>query len=162
VTDPISPIRDTDDAARATARNLLRGANIAAIAFADLETGAPGVARIGFGLAPDGMAISLVSDLALHTRALRQDPRAALMIGEPADRGDPLNSPRLSVTVMARFIDADSPDRASLRQAWLGHHPKARLYVDFADFHFVGFEILGAALNGGFGRAYRLAPADLA
>ncbi len=155
------PIRETDAGARALAQTLMQDARVAALAFVDPDTGAPFLSRIGFGLATDGSAMSLVSDLALHVRALRLDPRAGLLIGEPGPRGDPLNSPRLSLAVTAQFLPANTPDRPALRQAWLAHHPKAKLYIDFADFSFVRFEILGAMLNGGFARAYRLTADDL-
>jgi heme iron utilization protein len=48
-----------------------------------------------------------------------------------------------------------------LRALWLAQHPKAQLYVDFADFAFVRLAPRGAALNGGFGKAYALDAADL-
>lgn len=159
--DRTDPIRPTDDEARALARGLVAGAATAALAFVHPESGAPFVSRIALGRAPDGTLLTLVSDLSLHTRALLRDPRAALLAGEPGPRGDPLNSPRLSLAVRARFVADDDPQRKELREAWLAQHPKARLYVDFADFRFVAFTIEGAALNGGFGRAYSLAPEDL-
>jgi putative heme iron utilization protein len=131
------------------------------LAFTDPATCAPFISRIGFGLAPDGGALSLMSDLALHTAALRADPRAALLIGEPGPKGDPLNSARLSLQVSAHFVPANAAERPALRQAWLATHPKAVVYIDFADFSFVRFTILGGALNGGFARAYLLTPEDL-
>src|SRR3546814_8069469 len=39
--------------------------------------------------------------------------------------------------------------------------PKAALYVDFPDFSFWRLEIARASLNGGFGRAYAMTPADV-
>jgi hypothetical protein len=119
------------------------------------------VALVGFGLSPSGEPVTLVSDLSLHTRALRANPNAALLVGEPGDRGDPLNHPRISIAVTGRFVDRSSTERELLRQAWLDTHPKAKLYIDFADFSFVVFDIRFAALNGGFGKAYVLNRADL-
>ena len=52
-------------------------------------------------------------------------------------------------------------DDPALRARWLAGHPKSRLYVDFADFSFVVVEVEAAHLNGGFGRAFLLAPGDL-
>ena len=153
------PVLPADEAARVLALTLWREAETAALAFSDPATGAPMIARIGFGLAADGTGLTLVSDLSQHTRALRADPRAALLLGEPGPKGDPLNGPRLSVSVTARFAASD--DRAALRTAWLARQPKAKLYVDFADFHFVRFDVTEAFLNGGFGRAYRIAADDL-
>lgn len=161
MSDRTDPIRPTDDEARALARRLLHGAATAALAFLHPQTGAPFISRIALGRAPDGTLLSLVSDLSLHSRALARDPRAALLAGEPGPKGDPLNSPRLSLAIRARFVADDDPQRKTLREVWLAQHPKARLYVDFADFRFVAFAIESAALNGGFGRAYALAPEDL-
>jgi putative heme iron utilization protein len=48
-----------------------------------------------------------------------------------------------------------------LRAHWLKGHPKAALYIDFADFAFVRLTPESALLNGGFGRAFRLSPEDL-
>lgn len=155
------PIRPTDDAARGIARALMTGARTAALAVLDPATGAPFVSRVGFGLGPAGEALTLISDLAIHARALRADPRVSLLLGEPGPKGDPLVHPRLTLAATARFVATDAPERAALREAWLGHHPKAALYVDFADFHFVRFEIASGHLNAGFGKAYALDANDL-
>ncbi len=152
----------TEKQAKDQAKDLLNAARTAALAFARAEDGAPFISRIGLGLAPDGTPLSLISELAIHTLALRQNPRAALLVGEPGPRGDPLNSPRLSLSVDAAFVPADAPERRMLRDQWLAQHPKSKLYIDFADFSFVRFRILDAALNGGFGRAARLSAEDLA
>ena len=156
-----SPLRPTDAAACALARDLLAQARHAALAVLHPETGAPHVSRIALGLAPDGTPLTLVSTLALHTTALARDPRAALLVGEPGPKGDPLTHPRLTVEVAARFVPRDGAGHAGLRDHYLASHPKARLYADFADFAFVLLAPTGAALNGGFGKAYRLTPADL-
>lgn len=160
-TDRVNPIRSTDDAARALARDILQGARSAALAVIDPETGGPYVSRIAFGRLPDGRCLTLVSDLAHHARALRADPRASLLLGEPGPKGDPLTHPRLTLRVSARMV-ADKPELGGLRDAWLELHPKAKLYVDFADFHFFRFEIDYGHLNAGFGKAYLLDEKDLA
>jgi putative heme iron utilization protein len=154
------PIRPTDDEARALARRVMGEAAFAALAVLGAD-GAPVVTRIGFGMAPDGAPISLVSDLAAHTRALAADPRASLMVGEPEARGDPLVHPRLTLQATAEFIGRDRPGHAAMVEAWLARRPKAKLYIGFADFRFVRFGVTEAFLNGGFGRAFRLTPEDL-
>ena len=57
---------------------------------------------------------------------------------------------------VAEFVEKDSQ-----RDHWLKGHPKAALYIDFTDFAFVRLRPVSALLNGGFGRAWRLAPDDL-
>jgi len=156
-----NPIRPTDDAARALASELLRAARHAALGTLHPETGAPHVTRIAFGLDGRGAALTLVSDLSLHSQGLRADPRASVLVGEPGPRGDPLTHPRLTIQVRARFIGQDDPGRADLRRIWLASHPKAQLYVDFADFHFVVLQVQSADLNAGFGKAFHLLREDL-
>ena len=156
-----NPINPTDQKARHLGQTLLASAKTAALAVLDPETGAPVVSRIAIGCAPDGTPMSLISTLSQHTKALDQDPRASLLVGEVGGKGDPLTHPRLTLAVTARFVARDSEDHDPLRRHWLRHQPKAKLYVDFADFRFVRFQVSGAALNGGFGKAYNLTPSDL-
>jgi putative heme iron utilization protein len=149
------PIRPTDDTARTLARALLAGARHGALGVIDPATGGPMVSRVAVGW--DGTdALVLVSTLSAHTAALRSDPRTSLLIGEPGDRGDPLTHPRLTLMTVAEVAD-----KASGRDAWLRDHPKSLLYFDFTDFLLVRLHVRSASLNGGFGKAYRLNPADL-
>jgi hypothetical protein len=52
-------------------------------------------------------------------------------------------------------------ERPALRALWLRAHPKAKLYIDFADFAFVRLTPITALLNAGFGKARRLSAQDL-
>lgn len=156
-----APFRKVDAEARALARRLLAEARHGALGVLDPATGGPLVTRVGLVPGPDGMPLLLLSDLAAHTAALRADPRASLLIGEPAAKGDPLAAPRITLAARAVFVAADDPGRPALRAHYLALQPKAALYIDFADFHLVRLDVTGAALNGGFGRAWILEPADL-
>jgi putative heme iron utilization protein len=156
-----SPLRPTDDEARALARALLAQAQSAALGVIEPATGTPFVTRIALGLGPDGAPVSLVSDLAQHTAALRANPACSLLVGEPGPKGDPLTHPRLTLQARAEFVPHEAPAHAALRAHYLQTHPKAKLYVDFADFRFLRFSVAAGHLNGGFGKAYRLTPEDL-
>ena len=156
-----NPIRPTDDEARALARSLMDQARFAALAVISPESQAPTVTRIGFGTGDDGAPVTLISNLSAHTRALQANPACSLLIGEPGDKGDPLTHPRLTLDATASFVPRDAPAHAALRDSWLAQHPKAKLYVDFADFGFVRFAPRTAFLNAVFGNACRLAPRDL-
>ncbi|MGR3661042.1 MAG: HugZ family pyridoxamine 5'-phosphate oxidase [Paracoccaceae bacterium] len=154
-----SSIRPTDDQARALAYDLLANTTHAALAVIHPETKAPFVTRIALALSPDGIPMSLISTLAFHTGALQKNPICSLLIGDPPDKGDPLAFPRLSLSATAEFIARE--DDALLRAHYIRTKPKSKLYIDFADFGFVLFHPSGAALNGGFGKAYALSAADL-
>ncbi|MEM7751965.1 MAG: pyridoxamine 5-phosphate oxidase [Pseudomonadota bacterium] len=145
--------RDTDDEARSLARKLVAEARSGAIGL--VIDGGPFVTRIA--LAPtEPKLLTLVSDLAAHTYALRATPDASLLVGEPG-KGDPLAHPRLTLQVQAQFLEKTDETKA----AYLAFQPKAQLYIDFADFHLVHLKPKEGWLNGGFGRAYRLTPDDL-
>lgn len=155
-----SPIRPTDDEARQLARRLLRGSQTAALATLD-DGGAPFVTLVGCVCPADGAPVLLVSQLSQHTRHMLARPAVSLLFSD-IGKGDPLAHPRLSLSGRAGVIDAGDPDRTRIRQLYLDHHPKAQLYIDFADFLLVRITPDQAALNGGFGRAYQLTPEDLA
>lgn len=155
------PIRPTDDTARAMARDLLDTAHFAALGVIDPESGAPFLSRIALACDPQGQPVSLISSLSAHARALTANPAASLLVGEPQDRGDPLTHPRLTVQARARTVARDDPGFDALRAHYLAERPKSKLYIDFGDFYFVRFEVQAGFLNGGFGKAFRLTPADL-
>ena len=161
MTERPDPVQPADEAACAQARDILAGARFGALAFTDAETGTPGISRIAVGLDAAGGPVTLISSLSAHHAALRRSPLAALLVGEPGPKGDPLTHPRLMIRVEARFVDRSDRGHAALRDQWLATHPKAKLYMDFGDFGFVRLVPQSAFLNGGFGRAVRLAPDDL-
>ena len=104
----------------------------------------------------DRAALILVSDLSSHTQALSDRPACSLLVGEPGPKGDPLTHPRLTLQ-----CNAEPTDKALLRDTWLAAHPKAKLYIDFADFRILQLSPVEAHLNGGFGKAFHLRPSDL-
>lgn len=156
------PVSDADEAGRAQSKALLAAARFGALAYTDPETGTPAISRIAVGLDDRGVPLSLISQLSAHHAGLSAQPLAALMVGEPGPKGDPLTHPRLMLRVEARFVARTDAEHPALRETWLRDHPKSALYIDFADFGFVRLTPLAAFLNGGFGRAMRLGPADLA
>ncbi|MBM2321091.1 MULTISPECIES: HugZ family protein [Marivita] len=157
-----SPIRPTDDDARTLARSLIESARFAGLAYTDKADGLPMISRVALVAGPEGMPLSLMSDLSHHSAALQHNPLCALLIGEPKGKGDPLTHPRLSLRATAHFVRHGEAERADLAIAFLSKQPKAKLYIGFADFALVRFTPLGAHLNGGFGKAYVLTADDLA
>lgn len=156
-----SPIRPTDDEARALGRGLIDTALFGALGVRQPETGIPMVSRIAVSTEAAGHPVTLISDLSHHTRALRADPACSLLVGEPGDKGDPLTHPRITLQCEAEFVDRNTDEHTALRARYLAHQPKAQLYVDFGDFRFVRLRVSGAYLNGGFGKAFVLTPDDL-
>ena len=96
----------------------------------------------------EGSPVFLISALAEHTRNLRQDARASLLLAEATDES-PLALGR--VTLLGRCepaLDASS----GVRDAYLEAHPDARYYVDYGDFSFFRLTVESLRYIGGFGR----------
>lgn len=154
------PVQPADAEARTLAQALLALGH-AALAWEDPDTGSPGISRIAFARDPLEGMLTLVSGLAPHFRALRDHPDCALMLGDVGDKGDPLTHPRLMIRAQARFVASDDPARPGIRDRWLQRNPKARAYIDLPDFAFVRLKPVSALLNGGFARAFHIAPSEL-
>lgn len=154
------PVQPANDDALSSVRTLLALGH-AALAWTDPDTGTPGISRIAFHRDPDAGLLTLVSGLAPHFGALKANPDCALMLGEVGEKGDPMTHPRLMIRARASFIAPDDPARPGLRTRWLERNPKATVYIDLPDFAFVRLAPTSALLNGGFARAFHIAPADL-
>ena len=154
------PVQPANDDALTIVRGLLALGH-AALSWTDPDTGTPGISRIAFARDPEAGLLTLVSGLAPHFRALRDKPDCALMLGEVGDKGDPMTHPRLMIRARAGFIPPDDPARPGIRSRWLERNPKATVYIDLPDFAFVRLTPTSGLLNGGFARAFHVAPGDL-
>lgn len=94
---------------------------------------------------PEGHPLFFLSDLAEHTRNLRNDPRASLLLWQEQAGFDPLASPR--VTLLGRLEAAAD----ELLELYLEAHPQARMYASFKDFHLWSLRVSEARYVGGFG-----------
>ncbi|ALK10648.1 HugZ family protein [Blastochloris viridis] len=141
--------------AAGTAKTLLRTTRAGALATNDPKSGFPLTTLVNVATDVDGAPLLLLSGLSLHTRNLAADGRASLLLAE-AGKGDPLAHPRLSLVGMVRRIDD-----ARARRRFLAKHPKSQLYVQLPDFTFWRMELAAIHLNGGFGRAAAIGPADV-
>ncbi len=153
------PIRPTDDQARELGRRLLRSARSGSLATLG-QDGHPSASLVSLATDIDGTPLILVSALSSHTGNLEADPRCSLLLA-PGGKGDPLAHARITLKLRARKVERDSEAGARIRRRFLARQPKAALYADFGDFSFFALDLENASLNGGFGRAYELTPADL-
>ena len=152
-------LRPVDDQARRQAKTILRTARFGALATIEPETGLPLASRVGLAPDIDGAPTLLISALSAHFASLEANRACSLLVGEPG-KGDPLAHPRLTVIGTARPI-AESAHAESAKHRYLGRHPKADLYMGFADFGFWRLEVDRALFNAGFGKAYSMTSSDL-
>ena len=153
-------LRPLDDEARRLAKGLIRTARFGALAALEAETGHPLASRVALAPDMDGTPFILISSLSGHTSALTSDSRCSLLLGEPG-KGDPLAHPRVTLMCHAEKVERGTERHDRLRRRYLARHPKAELYVDFADFSFFCLRPERASLNGGFGKAFLLTQQDL-
>ena len=142
-------------AAIADSKRLLRRSRTAALATLSAD-GAPLATWVGCASDLDGSPLFLLSTLAQHTKDIAGDARGSLLLTSPSDRGDPLNHPRLTVGGSIRL----HPDPYAQKR-YLQRNPKAKLYASFSDFAIYRMAVERVHFNGGFGRADKLAPADI-
>jgi heme oxygenase (biliverdin-IX-beta and delta-forming) len=104
---------------------------------------------VTFGL-DGGSPVLLISELAEHTRNLRADERASLLVVESGS-GDPLARGRVTLIGRAHVLASEGP-RERARQAYLSAHPNGAYYADFADFQFWQLSVESVRFIGGYGR----------
>ncbi|MEM6300609.1 MAG: DUF2470 domain-containing protein [Pseudomonadota bacterium] len=153
-----SVLREVDEDVRRSAKHMIRTARFGSLALIDQNDGHPVVSRVGLATDTNGMPIFPVSSLSGRDADMAADTRASLLVGEPG-KGDPLAHGRITLQgSVERLAEADH-ERA--RRRYLARHPKASIYIDFADFSIWRLNLQTASLNGGFGKAYALAADDL-
>ena len=133
-------------------------------ALAVVHDGAPAAAMTSYALARDGAALYVhLSQMALHTRALLEEPRAAFVVSLPdTGEGDPQTLPRLSLSGVALALVPGTPEYEAGRAAYSARFPDAGQRFDLADFVLFRFEPAEARWVGGFARALRMTGAQLA
>lgn len=97
----------------------------------------------------EGHPVFLISGLAEHTRNLRADGRASLLLTEQGE-DSPLALGRVTLVGACAEIPASELD--GVRECYLGVHPDARYYLDYGDFSFWRLAVSALRYIGGFGR----------
>jgi hypothetical protein len=98
-----------------------------------------------------GEPLFLISRVAEHTRNLLRDARASLLVHEQG-KADPLANGRVTLIGPVTQVTRDAGELPVLRQTFLGAHPNAGYYVDYADFDFYRLSLSAVRYIGGYGR----------
>ena len=94
-----------------------------------------------------GHPVFLISELAEHTKNLRKDARASLLLAQ-GEADDPLANGRVTLVGDCTLV----ADPKAARTAYLERHPNAGYYADFNDFNFWRLEVAAVRYIGGYGR----------
>jgi putative heme iron utilization protein len=132
------------------ARTLVEAARTGMLATQCLrQPGFPFGSIAPYGVDAAGRPTLLFSTMAEHTRNLTADPRASLLVAEPARDDDPLAAARL--TLVGRVVRLDGEEAAAARADYLRRHQRARAWVEFDDFGFHRLDPVDCYFVGGFG-----------
>src|SRR5579863_5718682 len=137
-----NPIRSGVGAGAAFARSLARRRDRAALATIQRGEGldgAPYASLVLLALDVDASPLFYLSDLAQHTKNLKSDARASLLIDSPAPAPDVLAAPRL--TLVGEIRPADDARRL---QRFMARHPSSVPYAGFGDFRLYGMTVARA------------------
>lgn len=102
--------------------------------------------------------VFFISELAEHTKNLRGDTRASLLVAEGGE-GDPLANGRVTLIGAGRKLEA-SDERDAARDAYLQAHPGSEYYIDYKDFAFWRIDVDAVRYIGGYGRMSWVEPGD--
>jgi len=102
-----------------------------------------------FALDSAGRPVFLISNMAMHTQNLKDDPRCSLFVGQVSADGDALGSAR--ATLVGHAAPVPEQDIDSARQRYLSRHENSRYWVDFSDFGFYRLQPVDLYYVGGFG-----------
>jgi putative heme iron utilization protein len=132
------------------ARTLISLATVATLSTVSRKhPGFPFGSLMPFALDETGRPLFLISNMAMHTQNLKNDPRCSLFVAQAAADEDPLGAAR--VTLVGRAEPVPETDLVYVREVYLTRHESSRYWVDFADFSFFRLEPVDLYYVGGFG-----------
>ena len=146
-----------DQPAAEVVQDMLRSALTGSLATISKSNGGPYASLITCATTPEGNPIFLLSDLAVHTQNLKENPRAALLIDGTGVREDALTGNR--VTLMGEVTLSEDQ---TVKTRFLSRHPYASFYAGFQDFGFYVLQVESAHFIGGFGRIIDIPFDDIA
>lgn len=125
-----------DDSNRRALSDLIRRQRTASLGT--LYRGAPYVSLALYAEEPDFSAFYIhVSGLAIHTKNLRADSRAGLLIAQPdSGASDPQTLARVSLQVNAEPVSKEAPGYDAALTRYVAKFPGSQQTLDLGDFVF--------------------------
>ena len=102
-----------------------------------------------YALTQQAEPLLLFSDLAEHTRNVRADTRASLLVQDSAALHDPQAGSRL--TLLGRVEPLSATDLPAAQARYLDRHPQSADYFAMADFRLYVLRVQEARFISGFG-----------
>lgn len=103
---------------------------------------------VPYALDGKGQPIIFISDMALHTKNLKKDPKCSLMVAK-LSKDDIFNSAR--ITFVGKMVKVPDDEVEAVSKLYLEKHPAAKDFIELEDFAFYRLEISKIYWVGGFG-----------
>jgi putative heme iron utilization protein len=133
-------------------RELLLGQRHGVLAtLAASRQGWPFASVAPYALSDKGEPLLLLSDLAEHSRNIRADARASLLVQEHGSAADDDPQASARVTLLGTVEALAAGDMAAAHKSYLERHPQAADYFQMADFKLYKLRVSAARFVGGFG-----------
>ena len=138
-----------------TARRLLNHQSVGVLSTHSIDVeGYPFGSIAPYVLNYEGEPAILISDIAQHTRNIKQDNRVSLTVFDQCV-DDPQSNARLTWIGDAEPID---PNDKTIRERYLRYFPSAESYFKTHDFSFYRIRLQRARFIGGFGQIFWIDP----
>ena len=111
--------------------------------------GYPFGSLVNFALDEAGQPIFILSALAVHSKNLKEDPKASLVVYGEGAENDVLGTARM--TVMGEVHPVPENDAGAARSLFAARHPDAAHYMEFGDFAVFRMRVAEVYYIGGFG-----------
>jgi len=139
----------------ATARRLLNHQSFGVLSTHSIDVqGYPFGSMAPYVLDYAGKPTILISNIAQHTRNIKQDNKVSLTVFDPLT-DDPQASSRLTWIGDAEAVD---PSDIETRSRYLRYFPSAESYFETHDFSFYRIVLRRARFIGGFGQIFWIEP----
>lgn len=130
------------------ARALMRAGGVSSLSTISVKhPGYPFGSVMPYAVDESGSPIVLISQMATHTKNLRAEPRATLLVAQ--ESGSPLGAARVSV--IGEFAQVEEAEKEEVAAIYLAAHPESRQWVSFGDFSFYRMTVKDVYLVAGFG-----------
>ncbi len=144
------PVTDARPSLAERARTLMQiGGHSSLATMSKKHPGYPFSSLMPYALDDEGRPLFLISQMAMHTKNVRDEPRTTLLVTEDSAAGTPLGAARISLMGLTRQVPAD--EQAAVAERYLTWHPEARQWAGYGDFAYYRLEPIDIYFVGGFG-----------
>ncbi len=138
---------------------------LATLGVDSATSGFPFGSVVPYALDETGRPLILISDIAQHTRNLKADPRASLLVraDESGESGGGESDPQATwrITLVGRFgVLADDTERELCHARYVAQVLNARSYYNAHGFALWRMDVVRVRFIGGFGRIHWVEAAD--